>query len=461
MLERKISRYLEEWLANIDNRKPLFIKGARQVGKSTTIKLFAKKNFKKNKIIYLDLQNNMEAYKYVKDTDIDAETFINALETIFRIKIDDSCILIIDEIQRLPHLETLLKPLSEQYSGLPIIASGSLIDLILHNATNSKPVGKIETIYMYPLNFEEFCLNTKYNYYLKIIKTHIKNENFNSIDKIVHDKMNEHYYNYLIVGGMPEAVMSFSEGKINYTKIKENLLDDYRDDISKFFDVRENNKIRSIYDSIFKQLIKGNTRFQFKSLNLDNIKKVDRYSRIKNSTNSLILSNMIGMVNYIDVLVDPLISREKDSFFKLYFNDVGFFSTHANLNYFQIKTKMQKWENIKGGLTENYVYTQIRFNPTTWKSIEVYTYDKDRVEIDFILEGNHVNNVVIEVKSSANKKSISFKRFIDNQRKNDKKIVAIKTSPTNFAYDKANQIYHVPLYAIGLFINHLREQEIL
>ncbi len=306
MLERKIDKYLQNWLENKKNRKPLIIKGARQVGKTTTIKSFANSNFKAKKIMYLDLQNNNLAYQYLSDENIDTDIFINALKTIFNMNVDDSCILIIDEIQRLPHLETLLKPLHEQYSWLPIIAAGSLVDLILHNATNSKPVGKVQTIYMYPLDFEEFCLNTGESYCLNLIKKHIIKDKFNTtnyhlgpINAITHDKMNRHYYNYIVVGGMPEAVVKFSENKIDYFEIKKNLLEDYRKDISKFFDNKEVIKIRSIYDSIYKQLIKSNTRFNFKELQLEGIKKVDRYSRVASPIDTLILSNMVGKVNYL------------------------------------------------------------------------------------------------------------------------------------------------------------------
>ncbi len=263
------------------------------------------------------------------------------------------------------------------------------------------------------------------------------------------------YYDYLIIGGMPEAVYRYIKKGLNEAiRIKKNILHDYREDISKYFNDKNVPKVLKIYDNIIHQLLKNNTKFQVSKINYEGEPSV-RYREYEPMIMNLVLSRIINKQQYINKIYNPLIVNIMDNSFKLFLNDIGFFSETISLSRIQIDNDDDNWTNAKGGLTENFVYNEL------FKIREVYCYKyvkkSHQKEIDFVLQGNNFNQVIIECKSSINKRAVSFDNFI----KTTNKIIAIKTSPTNFYFDKTTNIRHIPLYAIGIYVDFLYQNNIV
>ncbi len=448
-MQRKIYDELLLWKSN-EYRKPLLLEGARQIGKTTIIKKFIKNEF--DNFIFIDLENDLELTKLLNSRRLNAKELLATFELHFNKIINKDTILFLDEVQNVPYCITLLKYLNEEIDSLKIIASGSLISLKLNNSKISYPVGKIDHLYMYPMDFEEFLINSDNHMLLKLIKGNLIS--LNPINELGHQKLMSLYYDYLIVGGMPEAVHRYIRKGLNEaTKIRRNILQDYREDISKYFDDKNVAKVLKIYDSIIHQLLKNNTKFQVSKINYEGQPSI-RYREYEPMIINLVLSRIINKLQYIDKIFNPLIINTIDNSFKLFLNDVGFFSETVSLNRIQIDNNDEIWTNVKGGLTENFVYNEL------FKIRDVYCYKyvkkSHQKEIDFIMQGNNFNQIIIECKSSFNKRAVSFDNFI----KTTDKIIAIKTSPTNFYFDKITNIKHIPLYAIGIYINFLYQNKI-
>ncbi len=449
-MERKIYEDLLLWKNNED-AKPLLVEGARQVGKTTIIKKFIENEFVDSLIV--DLENDFELTSILNSKRINASKFISTLEIYFSKSINKNVIIFIDEIQNVPYCITLLKYLHEEFKDLRIIASGSLISIKLNSSKISYPVGKIDHLNMYPIDFEEFLINTKQTILLKTINDNL--ENLKHINSVAHQKLMSIYYDFLIIGGMPEVVNEYIEkGFLEANVIKNYILKDYRNDISKYFNNKNVAKALEVYDNISTQLSKNNTKFQVSKINYQK-ENSSRFREYENVIMEIVLSNMVHKLKYIDKIINPLSSHTLNNSFKLFFNDVGFFSQIVGLDKIQIENNSQLWVHVKVGLTENFVYNEL----IKLDRIFCYKYNSKNLqrEIDFILQAKKYDQIIIECKSSINKKACSFDNFI----KEAKNIIAIKTSPTNFHFDQATKIRHIPLYAIGIYLSYLYKNELI
>ena len=431
-MKRKIYNQLIEWKNN-KNHKPLIIFGARQVGKTYIIKEFCKNEF--NNYVSFNLFENIEIIELFKNNWNAEEKYI-ALKAIIGDKIDiesKDAIIFFDEIQESEELISSLKFFNEKHSNVNIICAGSLLGVKLKRSHFSFPVGKVEMLNMYPLDFEEFLIALDKEFLVNSIKDCFKdfkplNEPFNS--------MALKYFRYfLCVGGMPESVMDLLENKEDISKynlkILENIVDAYFDDMTKY--VKNDNetlKIQKIYESIPSQLSNETKKFQFSK-----IEKNARKREYETSLDWLIASNLIMKSSKVKIPAIPPRGFIDNDFFKLFLSDVGILRNLVKLNIADVLI-----DNIslyKGAIIENYVASQLLINNN---DLLYWTAD-GKAEIDFLIYNND-GIIPIEVKSSENTKSKSLNFYIS--KFNPK--YSIRISGKNFGFE--NNIKSIPLYAV-------------
>lgn len=427
-MNREIEKDLIIWKGK-KNKKPLVIQGARQIGKTYIIKKFGRENY--DNVIYVNFEINLEI-KSLIDENINPEYIINKLELFFGEKIlENKTLIVFDEIQCSERALTSLKYFSEDAPKIDIIAAGSLLGVAINREKYSFPVGKVQMINMYPLSFKEFLLALKQENLIDEI-TRCFNENM-VMSKILHEKCLELYRSYLIVGGMPEVLKNYlDEKKLLAAKdIKDEILESYRKDITKYAIKGESNKILGAFNSIPVQLAKENKKFQYKIIQKGGTASI--------FGESILWLNNSGLINQV-FKTNPNIPLEihKDiSSFKLYLNDVGLLISLGKYPLHQIDLKDEISIMSIGSITENYVANELRIN-----NYDRYYWESNGIaEIDFLLQKDF-DIIPIEVKSNTNIKSRSLNEYI--KKYNPK--YSIRISSRNFGFE--NNIKSVPLYAV-------------
>lgn len=427
-MEREIIKELINWKKS-QNRKPLIVHGARQVGKTYIIKKFGKEHYEN--LIYVNFETNQEISSQISEN-IDAKYIINKLELFYGEKIlPEKTLIFFDEIQANERALTALKYFYEDAKEYHIIAAGSLLGIAINRKNYSFPVGKVQMINMYPLSFKEFLIAVNRENLIKEIENHYeKNE---KMDKDIHELCLKLYRTYLVVGGMPEVVETYLDEQktIAAIDIQAEILSSYERDMTKYADNGLSNRIISAFDSIPVQLAKENQKFQYKVISKGGTSSIfgEAILWLKNS----------GIVNQI-YRVKPEIPLEmhKDlTSFKLYMSDVGLFVNKARYPLYQIDLNTQPTMISMGPLTEHYVANELRI-----KGYDAYYWESDgKAEIDFIIQ-KETEIVPIEVKSSIRTKSRSLDLYMN--RFNPK--YGIRISEKNFGMEDG--IKSVPLYAV-------------
>lgn len=434
-MKRKIDKSLLKWKDSFD-RKPLILLGPRQIGKTYSVEKFADTYYIEK--VYINFMDNNEIKELLKDQ-TSPKIIIEIITSFFRITDLKKVIFIFDEIQEVPNIKTSLKMFCEQHPEIAIISLGSYLGNIIDGS--SFPVGKVDILFMKPMDFQEFLWAIKQEEMVSYLKEKVIN--LGVIDDIKHKLALKHFFDYLIIGGMPKSLKAYtiSNNLIDANIIKENIIFGYTNDIAKFIDYNTDKvKAMNIYDNIQKFLINENRRYK-----LSDINKNARYRDYQTAISSLLKSNVIIKVNSSKNATAPLIMYENDASFKLYFNDVGMFSTKMRMNKTMLDNK--NYGNIKGGLFENYFVQEFSNKVET---INYYSFmvNGNRYEIDFILEDSDGNIVPIEIKSGIEYKVKSLKKFLEiNPNIN----YGIVFSQRNFSYDELSKIYTIPIYLITLF----------
>ena len=427
-MKREIINDLINWKES-NNRKPLIIHGARQVGKTYIIKQFGKEYY--DNFIYVNFETNQEVSSQIADS-IDSKYIINKLELFYGEKIlPGKTLIFFDEIQANERALTSLKYFYEDAPEYHIIAAGSLLGIAINRETYSFPVGKVKILNMYPLSFKEFLIAIGKEYLINEIKSHF--ENNSRMDKDIHELCLRLYRTYLIVGGMPEVVQTYltEQKTIAAIDIQSEILLSYERDMTKYANSSLSNRIISAFDSIPVQLAKDNQKFQYKVISKGGTSSVfgEAILWLKNS----------GVVNQV-YKANPELPLEmyKDlSAFKLYMSDVGLFVNKARYPLYQIDLSTQPTMIAMGPLTEHYVANELKVN-----GYNCYYWESGgKAELDFMIQKN-VDIVPIEVKSSVHTKS----RSLDLYMKTFKPKYAIRISEKNFGFE--NNIKSVPLYAV-------------
>ncbi|MBR6049623.1 MAG: DUF4143 domain-containing protein, partial [Clostridia bacterium] len=328
---------------------------------------------------------------------------------------------------------TSLKYFCEEAPEYHIIAAGSLLGVAVNREKYAFPVGKVDRYTMYPMDLEEFFIALGQSDLVERIRTCY--ENNTPMPVALHDIGLDLYRQYLVVGGMPEAVARFIDTK-DYVQIRhilETIGMDYLDDMSKYQDnANEIKKTRLTYGTIAVQLSKKNTRFQYKL-----IKKGGRAAEFENAIEWLNAANLIHRIFRVEQIAKPLENYRDIDDFKVYLSDMGLLCAQKEISAEDVFYMDTELADFKGGMTENFVHIQLvrsGFKPYFWRN------DKGTKEVDFILTiGGKL--IPVEVKSGDNVKSESLNDYI----RLFSPAWSIRISEKNFGFE--NNIKSIPLYA--------------
>lgn len=438
MLYRKIQSYIENHLRS-DSNKILVIDGARQIGKTYIIKYTAEKLFKN----YIEINMLEDSLKERHFSNVrTVEDFYLQVSMIAGDKMDnkDNTIIFIDEIQVYPHLLTLLKFLKRD-DKFTYVASGSLLGVTLAE-TESIPMGSIEVKRMYPLDFEEFLLSQGFNNYA-IDAMRKKFEARESLDEATHSKVMDLFKKYLLVGGLPDAINSYTKDKniVAVRSIQTEIHNYYGMDASKY-DEDKKLKIRRIYD-----MIPSNLENKKKRLVIQNIENIrgKRSSDYEDEFDYLINAGIALDVKAISTPTFPLIENSGKNLLKLYLNDVGLLT---NILYrTNIRAILDDVKSINlGSVYESVVASELKAHGFT-----LYYYDnRTKGEVDYLIDDyDSLSTVPIEVKSGRDYNIHSaLNHFVSNEDYNVKMGYVLSNEREVTIKDK---ITYLPIYYIMFF----------
>ena len=415
-MERYILNDLIKW-KNSKYRKPLILKGARQVGKTYILKQFGKNNYEG--VAYFNFDHDEDLYNLFTNTK-NPKRILEQLSFIYgKAILPEKTLIIFDEIQECPDALNSLKYFQEEANEYHIVCAGSLLGIRLSHT--SFPVGKVEFLNMYPMTFTEFLLADNCKNLVDYMETITQIEN---IPDIFFNQLEAKLKAYFIIGGMPEVVQVWVNEKnmelVN--KVQENILRAYESDFSKHTQDSEANKISLIWNSIPSQLAKENKKFLYQT-----IKQGARAREYENSLNWLNDANLIYKVYNITKPDFPLKAYNDLSSFKIYMNDVGLLRKMANLDSRIVVQGNKLFEEFKGAFTENFVLNMLNITLDTLPNYYIF----DRHEIDFIIQ--YKNEIIpIEVKANKSSNNISLTKY--NQKFDNK--VSIRFSMNNLKKDE-------------------------
>lgn len=407
-------------------RKPMVLKGARQVGKTWLMKEFGNNYYESCAYFNFDEEDGL---KSIFETNKNPHRIIELLSLITGKRIiPGKTLIIFDEIQECPEALNALKYFKEKANDYHIIAAGSLLGTLLCTP-KSYPVGMVNLLNIYPLNFDEFLAATDpslYTYYDSIQQNQ-------QIEEFFHTRLLEAYHNYLIIGGMPECVSSWGQYKdpSRISRIQRELIEIYENDFSKHSGRVNSGRILMVFRSIVSQLAKPNEKFMYGA-----VREGGRARDFEEAIEWLVSAGMLTRVYNVSKTEHPLSAFDKLEHFKLFVFDTGLLKQMSGVDNSAILLKTDY--QFKGPLTENYVLQQLR------KQFEIgprYFSDKNS-EIDFVLQyGTEI--IPVEVKSGENKSAPSFKRYIAERQPE----YAVRFSERG--YKKDGQITNIPLYLAG------------
>lgn len=434
-MRRYIKEQLIEW-KNRKDRKPLILKGARQVGKTYILKEFGEEQYEN--VAYFNFDHDealKELFVSTKDPKRILEQLVFATGKAIK---QEKTLIIFDEIQECPDALNSLKYFQEEANEYHIVCAGSLLGIKLSHT--SFPVGKVEYLEMYPMTFTEFLLADNQENLVNYM------ESLNKIEKIpdiIFDQLSEKLKSYFIIGGMPEVVNTWVTTKDIETvnRIQKQILKGYEDDFGKHTDnTNIKAKISIIWESIISQLSKENKKFLYQVA-----KEGARAREYEDAVNWLNNSDILHKIFNVTKPDFPLNAYTDLSSFKLYMLDVGLLRRKANVDSKIVLEGNKLFEEFKGALTENFILNMLLFKFEEKPNYYVF----NRHEIDFVIQDK--NEIIpIEVKSGETTNNVSLTRFNET----NKNKISVRFSMKNL--DKSGKILNIPLF-MAEYINKLIE----
>lgn len=427
---RKVFDYLKNWKQS-KYRKPLVLQGARQVGKTYAVLQFGKEEY--DNVAYFNFQTN-ESLSATFAEDISPAYLLPILSHVSGQTITKGRTLIVfDEVQLCERAITSLKYFCEEAPEYHIIAAGSQLGVAVNREKYAFPVGKVDRRTMYPMDMEEFLLAMgEQSLVERIHACYAENA---PMPAALHEAALKRYRQYLAIGGMPEAVARFADTQdyLQIHHVLETIQMDYLDDMSKYQkNASEIKKTRLTYGIVAVQLSKKNARFQYKL-----IKKGARAAEYEDAIEWLASAGLISRIYRAEQIKKPLENYKDIDDFKIFLSDMGLLCAQKDLRAEDVLYMEEELAEFKGGLTENYVNTQLvsaGFKPFFWRN------DKGTNEVDFVINlGGKL--IPVEVKSGDNVHSASLKEYV----KLFQPEWSIRISERNFGFE--NNIRSVPLYA--------------
>lgn len=424
-MRRTAMEKLVAWKSS-DERKPMVLKGARQVGKTWLMKEFGKNYYKS--FVYFNFDEEDEL-KSIFETNKNPQRIIELLSMIAGEKIHPlDTLVIFDEVQECPEALNALKYFKEKANEYHVIAAGSLLGTLLAKP-KSYPVGMVNLLDVFPLTFEEFLEATDaplFAYYEGIHKEQ-------QIEEIFHNRLLEAYNNYLIIGGMPECVSSWLKHKdpAKIAQIQRELIEVYENDFSKHNGKVNSGRILMVFRSIVTQLAKSNEKFMYGA-----VREGARARDFEEAIEWLVSAGMLNRIYNVSKLEHPLSAFDKLDQFKLFLFDTGLLKQMAGIDNSAILLKSTY--QFKGQLTENYVLQQLRGQ----FDVMPRYFSSRNGEIDFVLQYG-MDIIPVETKGGEDKSAPTFKKYVaDNHPQ-----YAVRFS--KMGYRKDGNITNIPLYLVG------------
>lgn len=427
-MRRFLMDELLKW-KNKENRKPLILKGARQVGKTWLMKEFGNQYFKK--VAYVTFYNN-QRMKNVFEEDYNIDRILMNINIECRTEVTPGdTLIILDEIQEAPRALEAMKYFCENAPEYAVIAAGSLLGVAMHSGI-SFPVGKVDSLELHPMNYREFLLAMGEEQLEKLLE-----QKENTVISDFREKYIFWLKNYYYVGGMPEVVNYFREHK-NYEEVRaiqNSILEQYEGDFGKHTGPNELPRIRMVWNSIPLQLAKENKKFFF-----GKIKEGARAKDFEIAIEWLQDCGLVRKVYKVNKPAMPLKAYMDFASFKLYMLDVGLLGALSELNAESILEGNDIFVEFKGALTEQYVLQQI-VSDTEYKPY-YYAGEKSTYEVDFVIQKGK-NIVPVEVKAEENLRAQSLKVYCDKFKPE----YAVRTSMSD--YREQEWMVNIPLYCIS------------
>ena len=421
-MKRNAIESLINW-KNDKERKPMVLRGARQVGKTWLMKEFGQQYY--DACVYFNFDEE-EELKSIFKMNKNPQRIVELLSVIAGIKIlPEKTLIIFDEIQECPDALNALKYFKEKANEYHVIAAGSLLGTLLAQP-KSYPVGMVNLLDIVPLTFDEFLCATDaplYDYYKSIIKGQ-------QIEDIFHNRLMETYNNYLIIGGMRECVASWLKYKdpARIIQIQKELVQIYENDFSKHNGKVNSGRILMVFRSIVTQLAKPNEKFMYGA-----VREGGRARDFEEAIEWLVSAGMLNRVYNVSKLEHPLAAFEKIDPFKLFVFDTGLLKYMAGIDNSAILLKADY--QFKGPLTENYILQQLHGQ----YEVAPHYYSERNGEIDFVIQyGTSI--IPVEAKGGEDKSAPTFKKYVSEHKPE----YAIRFSKRG--YRKDGYITNLPLY---------------
>ncbi len=426
-MERLAINKLAKWKERV-NRKPLIVEGARQVGKTWLVQEFGRRYYKK--MAYLNFESAMEL-RGLFEQDFDVKRIIIAINAATGVTCTEGDTLIfLDEIQEATNGLTALKYFCEDAKRYHIVVAGSLLGIELHKG-ESFPVGKVQFLTLYPMSFQEFMLAMGEENLLKVLE----GKDW-KMGQLFSGKLRDLLKYYYYVGGMPEAVLSFSQNRDwnEVRDIQNDILKSYERDVSKHAPKEIVPRIMDLWNSVPAQLSKVNRKFVYGV-----VRKGARAREYETALQWLKNAGLLSIVYNVKAPKIPLKAYEDRSAFKIFLLDVGLLGAMCRLKSKTIVVGNEIFTEFKGALTEQYVFQQLATKVELW----YYAKSNSTMEIDFLVQNEDDEVVPIEVKAETNVHAKSLRQFVTENHPQK----AYRVSMND--YREEEWLTNVPLYAIS------------
>lgn len=433
---------LKSWKSD-PYRRPLILRGARRVGKSTLVRLFCEEE----NLDLIEFNFEIEQLNSIEKKEFKIQSLLDEIQLKKQKKISDNTVIFFDEIQESPKLLKFLRYFYEEFPEIKVIAAGALLEIAMRNADFSFPVGRVEFYHLGPMTFQEFLWATGQEFLDQKLSA------FEFTDE-VHEAAISALKDYYYVGGMPEAVRVFAETKslVQMRNIQDQIIQTYQADFPKYnkrINVQRISRIFNAFASIVSEKIIY-SRLDSESSSRD----------IKRVVELLIDSRVILACNHSDGNKVPLEGESDARIFKTYFLDIGLLNSLLRLDIDSIDAGFRNNFSTKGMLAEQYVAQHLNFfsGPSLSPRLHYHLKDKgsQKAEVDFLIESKEVIYPV-EVKSTAKGHLKSLKYFCSSKKAS----IGIKVSLAKFNIDEdfvdGSKLVSVPLYAIEYLKDNLHK----
>ncbi|MBN2857446.1 MAG: ATP-binding protein [Candidatus Delongbacteria bacterium] len=434
-MKRYFESYLEEWKSRT-SRKPLIVRGARQIGKTYTVEEFGRTNFER--VIKINFEEKPEFKSFFNTNEVD-EILLN-INAYFNYKIEPGrTLLFLDEIQQCPQAITTLRYFYEKIPGLHVIAAGSLLDHVLNDKKYSMPVGRIEFAYMHPLNFYEFLIALGEEGLVSYIENYKPDK---AVSPPIHEKLLKYVRLYYFIGGMPEAVREYSLNAdiVTVERIHESILRTLEYDFSKYGTRSQQETLVTVMRYIPAGL--------GRKVKYSNIDQSSRSDVIKTAIRLLMFSRIVHIIYHTKAAGIPLEQGKDTKIYKPLFFDIGL-ANHI------LKLRLTDIDNLitinEGGLAEQFVGQQMLSSEPFFLDPQLYYWTREArnsaAELDFLAEAN--NTIIpVEVKAGKTGTLKSLQVFIE-EKKNKIALRLNADQPSVTLFSSGCRLISLPLYLAG------------